>query len=84
MSQYFEVREGTANEYEVVWQNGNDIPAASAEMEAYYELFEQINAIALSETPDGKAVARSREDEQRLKALYWALEEAREAVPEWK
>ena len=84
VERYTEIREGTAEEYCVVWQKGITIPAASEEMETYFTLEEQIQFFPLRETADGKALAMSRDDERRLAELQWALSDAREAVPEWQ
>ena len=82
---YFaEIREGAPNEYAVVWRSGDSIPAASAEMETYFSLEEQLMAISFQETPDGKLYSLSFEDSQRRDELSIQMEAARKAVPEWQ
>lgn len=81
---YAEIRQGASAEYCVVWQNGNIIPAASPEMETYFAIEDEIEAINLQVTPEGKAVALSRKDEQRLFELQMARQDALETVPEWQ
>ena len=76
-----EIRQGTPDNYITVWKKGDPIPAASEEMERYYALekaYEQWFD-ALPEIDDGKAM-----DNDAFFAWQDRLDEARNAVPEWK
>lgn len=77
-----EIRQGTPNNYIVVWKEGDVIPAASQEMEAYYLLQNQYFAWFDQQpsTPDGKLLCNQGE------YALWdnRLDAAQAAVPEWK
>ena len=76
-----EIRQGTPENYLTVWKKGDPVPAASEEMERYYALektYEQWFD-ALPQSGDGKVLAGDA-----FFAWQDALEELRNAVPEWK
>lgn len=77
-----EIRQGTPDNYMTLWKNGDPIPAASEEMEAYFALHDQyhkmINAIPLTE----KGIAQI--DFEEYRPWQEKLDQARQAVPEWK
>lgn len=77
-----EIRQGTTNDYRTIWSQGESIPAASQEMEAYYALQKNVEQVFLnaSVTEDGKVLIRPG-DEYYEMAL--TLEELRKTVPEW-
>jgi hypothetical protein len=79
-----EIRSGVADEYEIVWQDGDSIPAASPEMETYFALWERILSIPMRSTIDGKAYALSRVDSLLLDELNAELDAAYGTVPEWQ
>ena len=76
-----EIRQGTPDNYIIVWKKGEPLPAASEEMEkyfalqdAYWKMFE-----ALPVTEDGKVDI----SDQEFYAWHDKLEEASLVVPEW-
>jgi len=76
-----EIRQGTPDNYITIWKEGDPIPAASEEMERYYAL-ERAYAQwfdALPQSKDGKVKA-----DDAFFAWQDRLDEARNAVPEWK
>ena len=79
-----EIRSGAPDEYEIVWQAGDAIPAASEEMESYFAIKEQMAMIRWRETEDGKTYAISFEENQRYQALEEQLLAVRKTVPEWQ
>ena len=84
METLFEIRSGVPDEYEIVWQAGDPVPAASEEMESYFAIQEQIAMIRWRETEDGKMFAVSFEENQRCQELEEQLMAVRKTVPEWQ
>lgn len=82
LSGYSAIYQGTPDNRIVIWQPGDEIPAASEEMEAYFALEDAINALPLIDIGDGKA-AYSREDTLRLVELQYQRDDAYALVPEW-
>lgn len=80
----YEIRQGKGDEYVVVWQKGMEIPAASEEMEAYFVLYEQYRDLwnEQEETPDGKAIIRSKEHHNQITMLRDQMNKI--TVPEWQ
>ena len=76
-----ELRQGSPGNYVTVWKEGEPMPAASEEMERYQALSDMYWNVfdSLPATEDGKVLA----DEQFF-AWQDRVEEARQAVPEWK
>ena len=79
-----EIREGTPDDYVIVWKAGDSIPAASEEMEAYFALLDQMAAIRFAETGDGKMHALNYEDSLQLRVLSEQMDYAVRDVPEWQ
>ncbi|MBE0601161.1 MAG: zf-HC2 domain-containing protein [Firmicutes bacterium] len=79
-----EIRSGVPDEYMIVWQAGNAIPAASEEMETYYAIETEMAMIRFWETENGKMHAVSFEDNQRYQELSDQLMEIWKTVPEWQ
>ena len=80
-----EIRKGVPDEYVVVWQAGDSIPAASEEMESYYAISGQISAMySAMSNPDGMRYTISYEDSQRLEELEKQATELFKTVPEWQ
>ena len=84
MEDLYEIRQGKGDEYLVVWQQGMDIPDASAEMEQYFALNEEYWDLWNSQdsTPDGKLMIRSQEDYEQIERLRDQLRQI--TVPEWQ
>ena len=76
------IRQGRPDDCVTVWTQGEPIPAASDEMEAYFALDAHWEAWWESRpvTDDGKLVTDTGDDY----AWYERLDEARQAVPEWQ
>ncbi len=76
-----EVRQGKPDHYVTVWSQGDPIPAASEEMEAYFAIEEQLENWFSHAQPsaDGKVMLDHE-------YFLWQdkLKEARRAVPEWQ
>ena len=87
LTQYAEIwmgaPEADASKQILIWSQGDKVPKASAEMEAYFELEDQMNAIPTRETLDGKCVLADPADQPRYDELEARLEALRETVPEW-
>ncbi len=84
MENLYEIRQGKGDEYLVVWQQGMDIPDASAEMEQYFALNEEYWDLWNSQdsTPDGKLMIRSQEEYEQIELLRDQLRQI--TVPEWQ
>ena len=80
-----EIRTGVPDEYAIVWQAGDDIPAASEAMESYYAIDDQISAIYSARTnPDSMMYTISYEDSQQLEELKKQAGQVYVTVPEWQ
>ena len=66
-----EIRQGKPDNYVVIWKKGNPLPAASEEMEAWYEMEREFDA-RFQET-----------DELDLEEYNRKSEEIYATVPEW-
>ena len=82
LSGYTGIYQGKPDNRVVIWQPGDEIPAASEEMEAYFAIEDAINALPLIDIGDGKA-GHSREDALRLMELQYQRDDAYALVPEW-
>ncbi len=65
----YEIRKGTADHYTTVWREGDDIPAASDEMEEYLAMAEEMHSLLWDENGSSG---------------YERLEDAQRKVPEWQ
>lgn len=76
-----EIRQGKPEDYVTIIKAGEEIPAASEEMENYFQLVDEWNHwySAQGSSHDGKSYANQEES----RAWYDRLEAARKAVPEW-
>ena len=85
-SNYDEIRQGTHDQFTVLWKSGDPIPAASEEMEQYYKWTEMMVHFAdkMMEGPDGKAGFPTREDEDRYILIHRQWEALESIVPEWQ
>lgn len=80
-----EIRQGAWDQFVTIWAQGDDIPAASAQMEAFFALTDESEAMwveNIMEGDDGKAIfpAGMREAYRRLTERIDAV---RQTVPEW-
>jgi len=84
METLYEIRQGKPGEYVILWQRGMEIPAASEEMEAYFVLNDEYWTLwnEQDETPDGKPIARSQEQYDRIQELRKQMNQI--IVPEWQ
>ena len=84
MEAFDEIRQGTADEYVVLWEKGMDIPAASEEMETYFTLSNEYWTLwaKMPSTSDGKAIITSQADFERQQELRELMEKI--VVPEWQ
>ncbi len=81
-----EIRQGTWDQFVTIWAQGDDIPAASAQMEAFFALTDESKAMwaeNIMEGDDGKATLPAG-----VREAYWQLTEridaVRRTVPEWR
>ena len=76
------IRQGKPGNYVTVWTRGDEMPAASDEMNSYFDLTAQYEAWvdALPSTDDGKLSVDAGED----RVWRSRLDAARAAVPEWR
>ena len=81
-----EIRQGTPRDYITIWKKGDPIPAASEEMERYYALekayVQWMDSLYRDENGNINIVVNDAGDP--FFAWQDRLEEARQAVPEWK
>ena len=80
-----EIRQGTPQDYIVIWKKGDPVPAASEEMERYYTLEKAFDRWVDSFRNDaGNISITVTGTENEFFAWQDRLEDARLAVPEWK
>ena len=80
-----EIRQGTPQDYIVIWKKGDPVPAASEEMERYYTLEKAFERWVDSFRNDaGNISITVTGTENEFFAWQDRLEDARLAVPEWK
>lgn len=83
MAELHEIRQGKPEEYATIWQQGDEIPAASPEMEEWFALTEAYQNIweAVRQSDDGKALITPQERD----AMNALVEQRRSiVVPEWQ
>ncbi|MBQ6950817.1 MAG: zf-HC2 domain-containing protein [Clostridia bacterium] len=71
----------------LIWQRGDAIPKASAEMEKYFffdDLRREIFETRFKETSDGKAYATSYSEQMAYRVLVEQCQLAAQKVPEWQ
>ena len=85
-SNYDEIRQGTHDQFTVLWKSDDPIPAASEEMEQYYNWTEMMDHFTekMIEGPDGKAGFSTMEDENRYILIHQQWEALKSIVPEWQ
>ena len=79
-----EIRQGKpGHDCVTLWKKGDPVPAASAEMEAYYAFEKEERE---TENPDGTLLMgwNLPEDGEEMEAYQSKREELYKAVPEWK
>lgn len=83
---YDEIRQGTPDQFAVLWKYGDPIPAASEEMEQYYNWADIMDHYAekLIEGPDGKVGFATVEDANRYMLIHRQWEALESIVPEWQ
>ena len=81
-----EIRQGTPKDYRTIWKKGDDIPAASPEMEEFYFWLDVWDRMydRLSETTDEAIRFDSEAAQTRFMLLNQAMEAAESVVPEWQ
>lgn len=84
LSKLHEIRQGKPNNYITIWSQGDPIPPASKEMEAYFVLEDQMDAYWQSLPSNNDAGEIAVIDNWNYFDLQTKLEKARDAVPEWK
>ncbi len=84
MDEFYEIREGVPSDYAVVWHTGDDIPAASSEMETYFALLDELANLDDVMTDDGEYHALFHRKNMRSEELQNQLYEVKETVPEWQ
>ena len=84
MEELCEIRQGRGDEYQIVWQKGMDIPAASEEMNLYFTLHEEYWGLwnSQDQTSDGKMIIRSQEEYEQINLLRDQMRQI--TVPEWQ
>lgn len=75
-----EIRQGKPDDYVTVWKRGDEIPAASEEMETFYALEKEFDALLLSRADEEGKPYRA---DAAFFTLQDRLQEAWRAVPEW-
>ena len=86
LSGYAEIRQGTPENYALLWKAGDPITAASEEMEAYYGWIDIMDRLEerMRETDDGKEGFVDVEDSYRYSLMHTHWEALKSVVPEWQ
>ncbi len=84
MENLYEIRSGVPEKYSVVWRTGDVVPAASAEMNRYFEIEQEMDWIRSLESNDRGMRNFTFEENQRMEELQEQRIEVYQTVPEWQ
>ncbi len=85
-----EIRQGTPDNYRVIYRLGDEVASVSAEYEEYNQLLEQLSALVdtmeqdWATTPNNLTLADAVERQKKINDLQDKVNQLRETVPEWQ